>query len=143
MREIKMTAEYRGSPKRKRELSKEIVEPLDLCKKINPVQMSSKLILKSQKRYEAPIEDITIVAKQYALRDSSAEKEVREILEKDDRIVATPKTSRNILSGDVSTKNTRVFNKNDSNTEGFITKMDEILNDNPLLMYELKNDDSR
>ena len=138
-----MTAEYRGSPKRKRELSKEKVEPLDLCKKINPVQMSSKLILKSQKRYEAPIEDITIVAKQYALRDSSAEKEVREILEKDDRIVATPKTSRNILSGDVSTKNTRVFNKNDSNTEGFITKMDEILNDNPLLMYELKNDDSR
>ena len=50
-----MTAEYRGShsPKRKRPYSRES-EPLDLVKKINPVQVANKLILKSQKRYDVP-----------------------------------------------------------------------------------------
>lgn len=60
---LKEIKQNRGSisPGRKRDFLIE-KEPLELTKKINPVNMSSKLILRSQKRYDPP-KDISIVAK--------------------------------------------------------------------------------
>ena len=71
------------------------------------------------------------------MRDSSAEKDKSiEAIESEAKRVITPKTSRNILSGNKSTKQTYKMQKNDSNIEGFITNLTDF-NENPLLRYEL------
>ena len=76
------------------------------------------------------------------MRDSSAEKDKSiEVVENEVQRGITPKTSRNILSGNKSTKQTYNMKKNDSNIEGFITNLTDF-NENPLLRYELQNDES-